>query len=190
MLPAQALTNAPEVRPWASQGELVGVRARRSAEADLPALYDHHFLPLLRLARVFVDEVESAEEIVQDAFVAYLRHKHRVKVGSEAAYLRASVVNGCRSMLRKRMVRRRYGEEAYMRPEFDEDESNRTVERQSVIGSLRDLPSRQAAVLTLRYYFDLSEQEIADTLGISTGAVKSHAHRGLKGLASSLGSSR
>ncbi|MDQ4051466.1 MAG: sigma-70 family RNA polymerase sigma factor, partial [Actinomycetota bacterium] len=50
--------------------------------------------------------------------------------------------------------------------------------RNAVLDALRTLPRRQREVLTLRYYLDLSEAEIADTLGISRGSVKAHASRG------------
>ena len=45
--------------------------------------------------------------------------------------------------------------------------------------AVRGLPKRQSEVLLLRYYLDLTEVEIADTLGISTGSVKTHASRGI-----------
>jgi RNA polymerase sigma factor (sigma-70 family) len=59
-------------------------------------------------------------------------------------------------------------------------------ETRLVVRELRALPVRQREVLTLRYYLDLSEAEIAATLGISTGSVKTHAHRGLATLATRL----
>jgi RNA polymerase sigma factor (sigma-70 family) len=56
------------------------------------------------------------------------------------------------------------------------------VRRRAVIDALAELPRRQREVLALRYYLDLSEREIAETLGISAGAVKSHASRGAAAL--------
>jgi RNA polymerase sigma factor (sigma-70 family) len=52
-----------------------------------------------------------------------------------------------------------------------------------MLGALRHLPDRQREVLVLRFYLDLTEAEIAHTLGISAGSVKTHAHRGLAALA-------
>jgi RNA polymerase sigma factor (sigma-70 family) len=57
-----------------------------------------------------------------------------------------------------------------------------SAERAEVLEALRALPRRQRETLLLRYYCDLSEAEIADTLGVSRGAVKSHASRGLAAL--------
>jgi len=56
--------------------------------------------------------------------------------------------------------------------------------RAVVLDALRGLPERQREVLALRYYLDLSEADIAATLGISCGAVKSHASRGVAALRS------
>src|SRR5437588_590182 len=61
-----------------------------------------------------------------------------------------------------------------------------TLERESVLGALRALPLRQREALVLRYYADLSEAEIAAAMGISQGAVKSHASRGMAALRQSL----
>ena len=59
-----------------------------------------------------------------------------------------------------------------------------------MLTALNTLPNRQREVLLLRYYLDLSESEIAETLGISTGSVKQHAHRGLTTLSTQLGARR
>ena len=63
-------------------------------------------------------------------------------------------------------------------------------EQRRVLAALRSLPDRQRDVLTLRYYLDLSEAEIAQTLGITPGSVKTHAHRGIAALAERLEGSR
>jgi RNA polymerase sigma factor (sigma-70 family) len=59
-------------------------------------------------------------------------------------------------------------------------------DQQEVLDAVRTLPRRQRECLVLRYYLELSEAEIAATLGISNGSVKSHSHRGLKALATRL----
>jgi RNA polymerase sigma factor (sigma-70 family) len=61
-----------------------------------------------------------------------------------------------------------------------------TLEHEAVVAALRELPTRQREALVLRYYLDLSESEIADAMGISRGAVKSHAARGIAALRTTL----
>lgn len=66
------------------------------------------------------------------------------------------------------------------------DDPGHAEERRLVVAALRTLPCRQRECLALRYYLDLSEREIADALGISTGSVKTHASRGLASLTTAL----
>jgi RNA polymerase sigma-70 factor (sigma-E family) len=160
-------------------------RAGASAR-DLPYLYDEHYRSLVKLASFYVDDVDSAEEVVQDAFVKLLSGRYRIDAGKEAAYLRSMVLNGARSALRKRRVRRNKQPEPPGLVAAAEEEGVDRAERQRVLGLVQGLPAKQAAVLVLRYYLDLSEREIAETLGIAPGSVKSHAHRGLAKLRTAL----
>ena len=166
-------------------GATTGVAAR-----DLPALYDEHYRSLVKLASFYVDDVGSAEEVVQDAFVKFMTGRYQVEAGKEAPYLRSMVLNGARSALRKRRVRRNKQLEPPRLVAAAEDIGVERAEWERVLGLVRALPSKQAAVLVLRYYFDLSEREIADTLGIAPGSVKSHAHRGLRNLRDALESQK
>ena len=136
---------------------------------------------------MYVDQREVAEEVVQDAFVKLLKGKYRIAEGSEAAYLRRMVVNGAHSTLRKRRVRRRHVPDEPGPVAAAEEEGVGRTERDRILEAIRSLPRNQAAVIVLRYYLDLSEAEIADTLGIARGSVKSHAHRGLAKLHKLLG---
>ena len=157
------------------------------AETTLPALYDSHYKTMVRLASMYVDQREAAEEVVQDAFVKLLKGNYRINEGSEAAYLRRMVVNGAHSALRKRRVRRRHTPEEAEPVAAAEEEGVSRSERERILQAVRQLPRNQAAVIVLRYYLDLSEAEIAETLGIARGSVKSHAHRGLAKLERILG---
>jgi RNA polymerase sigma-70 factor (sigma-E family) len=144
---------------------------------ELAALYREQARSLVRLAALLVDDVGTAEEIVQDAFV--LVHRRWEHVAKPAQYLRKSVVNLARSRLRRRLVARRHlplHEPAV--PAADE----LAADQHEVIDALRALPRRQREVLVLRYWSELTEAEIAATLGISTGSVKTHAHRGIAAL--------
>jgi RNA polymerase sigma-70 factor (sigma-E family) len=148
--------------------------------------YREHYRSLVRLASVLVDDVGRCEEIVQDAFVRVWR-RPPVLGGDDRlpAYLRSAVLNGARSHLRRRSVERRHLR-SVAQPRTAPEARPLTGDDQRVLAALRALPARQREVLALRYHLDLSEAEIAATLGISAGSVKTHAHRGLATLAERL----
>jgi RNA polymerase sigma-70 factor (sigma-E family) len=161
-----------------------------SADDALEMLYAAHWRRLVRLAVMLVHAQGSAEEIVQDSFVAMHAKWNRLHDPDKAlAYLRQSVVNRSRSHLRHLTVVRRHAERQVLPPpEEGADLPAYEVDRRgTVLAALRALPRRQREVLVLRYYLDLPEAEIADTLGISRGAVKSHASRGAAALRVVLG---
>jgi len=125
--------------------------------------------------------------VVQDAFVAMHDAWQRLRDAENAlAYLRQAVVNRSRSVLRHRVVVDRNLVKAP--PDMPSAEHGAMVllERSAVIAALRGLPERQREAIVLRYYADLSEAEIAATMGISRGAVKSHTARGMTALRSAL----
>ncbi len=149
-------------------------------DAALTDLHRRHYRSLVRLACLLVDEVGSGEEVVQDAFVRVYCAWPRVD--DPLKYLRAAVMNGARSGLRRRRSARRYVPPV-VRAEPGADELAMVhSEHAEVLDALRALPCRQRECLVLRYYADLSEAEIASTLGISAGSVKSHSHRGMTAL--------
>lgn len=153
------------------------------ADAAVEQLYGTHYRQLVRLSVLLVRDQETAEEVVQDSFVAMHGKWHTLKEPDKGlAYLRQTVVNRSRSRLRRRGVEKRYlaantGPARRVVPGVDED-ALVTERRAQVLDALRRLPTRQREVMALRYYLDLDEAEIAETLGISRGAVKSHASRG------------
>ena len=153
-------------------------------------LFETHYAALVRLAAVLVDDVGSCEEIVQDAFAKLLTSRPGPAPGKEAPYLRSAVLNGARSRLRKRQVRRRHLDPSPPPEAPTESQAIHQLETRRVLDALRTLPTRQAEVLALRFQADLSELEIARTLGISPGSVKTHASRGIAGLRDRLGETR
>ncbi len=157
---------------------------RQRAEPWLVALYRAHHADLVRLATLLVDDQGSAEEVVQDAFVALARRGPH-GLDDPAAYLRTSVLNGARSALRRRRVRRRHlrSVDAPASSPGADQHLLRDEDARLVLAALHRLSGRQREVLVLRYWADLSEVEIAAALGISTGSVKTHAHRGTAALA-------
>jgi RNA polymerase sigma-70 factor (sigma-E family) len=163
-----------------------------TSEIDLTGLYTAHRLPLVRMAVLLVDDIGTAEDVVQEAFTALHHNQHRLRDPDAAlGYLRTAVVNNARSVLRKRQTARRHLRLA--RPEFAEPADSELLlaaEHQQVLSAVRQLPARQREVLALRYWANLSEAEIAEALSISRGAVKSTASRGMDKLESMLGDMR
>ncbi|HEU4514494.1 MAG TPA: SigE family RNA polymerase sigma factor [Nocardioidaceae bacterium] len=156
---------------------------RWDADVAVDELYAAHYRRLVRLSVLLVRDVETAEEVVQDAFVAmHARWRTLRDPDKGLAYLRQVVVNRSRSVLRHRGVEARHTPPVVRDQPGADDSAVASERRGQVLDALRELPARQREVLVLRYYLDLSEAEIADTLGISRGAVKSHASRGATAL--------
>jgi RNA polymerase sigma-70 factor (sigma-E family) len=158
----------------------------------LADLFRRHHVELVRLAVLLVQDQPTAEDAVQEVFL-HLQAKRSQpgREGEELAYLRACVLNRCRSVLRRRGLARRIGASGPSQPdlaaaESAEAEAIRSQERRDVLTALAGLPARRREVLVLRYFLGLSESEIAATLGISNGSVKSAAARGLAALAKAL----
>lgn len=163
-VPVQA---APDAAHWAA-GETV------------TDIYREHYRPLVRMAGLLIRDQAAAEEVVQDCFVAMHTAWPRLHEADKALpYLRRSVVNRCRSVLRRRQVAERY----VPKPDPDAPSAElgaiAELERSAVVAALRLLPARQREVLVLRYYLDLAEAQVAAALGISKGAVKAHTSRAM-----------
>ena len=159
---------------------------------DVAALFAAHRLGLVRIAVLLVDDVATAEDIVQDAFVGLHRNQHRVRDPQAAlGYLQTATVNGCRSALRKRQTVRKHEHNLRL---LDEEPPETEVllaeEHRRVLAAVRTLPPGQREVLVLRYWSDLSEAQIAEALGISRGAVKSQASRAIDKLEAILDGAR
>ncbi len=150
-------------------------------------LYSLHYRALVRLAALLVRDVPTAEEVVQDAFAAMRDVWDRLGNAEKAlAYLRQAVVNRARSVLRHRAVVDENLQESPPDMPSAEDKALALLERSAIVAALRQLPARQREAVVLRYYADLPEAEIAATMGISRGAVKSHTARGMAALRAAL----
>jgi len=162
-------------------------REEWSADRAVIELYSQHYRALVRLAALLVRDTPTAEEVVQDSFVAMHGGWQRLRDTEKAlAYLRQAVVNRSRSVLRHRTVVDKNLQKAP--PDMPSAEHGALVllERSAVVAALRELPDRQREAIVLRYYADLSEAEIATAMGISRGAVKSHTARGMTALRAAL----
>jgi RNA polymerase sigma-70 factor (sigma-E family) len=162
---------------------LEGVTAEWDADRAVTALYSEHYRSLVRLAALLVRDVATAEEVVQDSFVAMHSAWRRLRDSDKAlSYLRQSVVNKSRSVLRHRVVVDRNAPKPAPDMPSAEQGAITLLERSAVISALRTLPPRQREALVLKYYADLSEAQIASAMGISRGAVKSHTARAMTSL--------
>ena len=163
------------------------VAADGDAARAVTALYAAHYRSLVRLAVLLVRDVGTAEEVVQESFIAMHRRWRLLRNSDKAlSYLRSSVVNGSRSVLRHRQIVDRNAPKPAPDMPSAEEGAVDLLERSAMVAALRQLSPRQREVLVLRYYGDLSETQIAQTLGISPGAVKSHTARAMSSLRSLL----
>jgi RNA polymerase sigma-70 factor (sigma-E family) len=176
------------------EGALVAIAIRSTAVASvtdrrdraIAALFDAHYAGLCRLATLLLEDPGQAEEAVQEAFlrtfVGWRRLRHTEHAG---AYLRAAVVNQCRSRGRRRVTEQR-GNRMLWAETQDQTRSS-DIERAgdvlAVLDAIRSLPARQREAVILRYYADLSEADVARALGCSLGTVKSQLFKARSSLA-------
>ena len=161
-----------------------GEAPAEAAEA-VTALYGAHTVGLIRLAVVMLGDRAAAEDVVQEAFCGlYRRWGQLADTAKALGYVRASTLNGCRSELRQRLRAQRRDRQALAEVLAVSAEQAVLLgeEHQQVLRALQRLPDRQREALVLRFYLDLTEPEIAVSMGISPGTVKSTTSRGLAAL--------
>jgi RNA polymerase sigma-70 factor (sigma-E family) len=182
-----AIGGGTTAKPSGPPGDFPAARAAQDADRAVTALYSAHYRSLVRLAVLLVRDMAAAEELVQDAFVATHSAWRKLADSDQAlCYLRQSVVNRCRSLLRHRLVVDKITPKLAPDMAGSEHEAIIQFERSAVLAALQALPARQREVLVLRYYADLSEAQIASAMGISKGAVKSHTARAISSLRTKL----
>jgi RNA polymerase sigma factor (sigma-70 family) len=146
----------------------IEVEALATTPETFSDLYDREFLPLVRLATLLTSRVEVARDIVQDAFVRL--HVKWSTVDDPPAYVRRSVVNGCRSYHRReyrRMGRRSAGE------------PTAALEVDHTLATLESLNPKQRAMIVLKFYEERTEHEIAEVMGCRPGSVGPTVQRAL-----------
>lgn len=172
----EPLTDAPP-----DPGTLPGARHR------VTALYQAHALGLVKLATIMLGDQAHAEDIVHDAFLGLYRKWPSLNDQDRAlGYLRASVLNGCRTAHRGRARRDRA-----LLSSVPAAEGTASAEESALIGeanrevmaALRALPARQREAVVLRHCLGLPEDEVAQAMNVARGTVKSASHRGLAALA-------
>ncbi len=173
----------PDDSPWSRAGDRrsvapAPVRARALPTDITPAgptfeeLYATQYAAMVRLAHALVDSRQRAEEVVQDAFAAV--YERFARLDQPAAYLRTCVLNGCRRAIRRRMLRRAR--------ELTTVDAGSELTYNHVLDAVRRLPHKQRSMIALRYDLQLTDTEIAATLGVPLGTVKSTLHRALTAL--------
>jgi RNA polymerase sigma factor (sigma-70 family) len=172
----------------ATFGAIAGTETVESdARALVIRLFHEQGRSLVRLARLFVDDRDAAEDIVQEAFLRLARNTHHIEHESKApAYLRSIVLNLARDHNRRGMVSLRHHATAGRELDVDEtpieDELVRSENHRAVLDAVRSLPARQRDCITLRYFEDLGIEAIAATLGLSANSVKTHLKRAMASL--------
>ncbi len=146
-----------------------------------------HWVNLVGLASLLLRDRAQAEDVVQDAVVKCLRGRPQLRdTAAGLAYLRAAVLNGARSGLRRRALVHRHDAQPVVDAPGADEGALASVQRDAVVEALRDLPRRQREAVVLRFWADATEKQAAQAMGVSVGAVKAYTSRGLAALAISL----
>jgi RNA polymerase sigma-70 factor (sigma-E family) len=148
-------------------GEPIELRVDEAADDGLIEVYRRLYPSLVRTAYLLVDTREQAEEVVQEAFAKALPKWDRLQTPD--AYIRTCVVNGCRRIHRRRRL--------IQRTPTERPDGVVGLEHDGVADAVRQLPSPQREVIVLRYYLQATDHEIAVTMKMAVGTVKSTLHR-------------
>lgn len=171
------------------QGAVAASTASVAADELVADLFAQEGRSLVRLARLFCDDRNAAEDLVQEAFIRLHRSADTIRDRDRApAFLRSIVLNLARDHNRRGLMSLRHRQAGRTRESSgaDDDDAIADGDDRIVIEALRSLPGRQRECLVLRFYAQMTEKEIASTVGISPNSVKTHCRRGLGRLESIL----
>lgn len=172
---------AAEKTVWTSE--------ERQRRVFVESVYHSEAVSLVRLARLFTDDRAGAEDIVQEAFIKLYHAAGSITDPDKtAAYLRSIVLNLARDYNRRGLMSLRHQDALVDRRPVEKPDEYlvRTESQAEVLEALDTLSPRQRECLVLRFYMDLAEREIAETLSISPNSVKTHCRRGMEALAQRL----
>lgn len=179
----------PTLAVSAGRSGIVTDEAGLHADQLVGQLFEQEARSLVRLARLFCDDRNSAEDLVQEAFIRLHRSAHTIRDLDRApAFLRSIVLNLARDHNRRGLMSLRH-QSARRTEEATADVEEDVIadgDDRLVIEALRSLPTRQRECLVLRFYAQMTEREIAETVGISPNSVKTHCRRGIRSLESLL----
>ncbi|MFD8370573.1 SigE family RNA polymerase sigma factor [Streptomyces sp. NPDC059688] len=183
-MPAARPARIPSQRDGAEDSPAAEAAEAAGTTVDhLTETYRAHYRSLLGLAALLLDDTASCEDVVQEAFIRVHSARKRVRDPEKTlAYLRQTVVNLSRSTLRRRIL----GLKLLSKPMPDmasaEEGAYDQLERRDLIKAMKGLQRRQREVLVLRYFADMTEAQVAESLGISLGSVKAYGSRGIAAL--------
>jgi RNA polymerase sigma factor (sigma-70 family) len=167
---------------------IVGHVTAPDVDALVARLFEEEGHRLVRLVRLFVDDRNAAEDLVQEGFIRLARNAGRIQDETKAAaYLRSIVLNLARDHNRRGIVSLRHHLPFDQTRASTEDEVVLRDDQQEVVDALRELPHRQRTCLVLRYYEEQGIDDIAEALGISRNSVKTHLRRGMEAMEARLG---
>ncbi|SDX00063.1 RNA polymerase sigma-70 factor, sigma-E family [Amycolatopsis xylanica] len=147
----------------------------RKVDERFEAFVLRHYAELFRYAMILCGDRADAEDLVHDALLKLVRHLRRLDIDHERAYARKAVFNLFLTGKRRKLKEFLTDNRRLVQPDMAPD----VVSRDEMLALLLTLPRRERAVITARFYLDLSEADTAALLGCSVGTVKSSASRGL-----------
>lgn len=189
--PSGVVGGMPVIAPWPvlqspsgrDRGDADDAMSAGTTVDHLTETYRAHYRSLLGLAALLLDDTASCEDVVQEAFIRVHSARKRVREPEKTlAYLRQTVVNLSRSALRRRILGLRLLAKPMPDMASAEEGAYELLERDQLKAALRTLQRRQREVLVLRYFADMTEAQVAETLGISIGSVKAYGSRGIAAL--------
>ena len=185
-LPAVTVSGGPE-SPAAENPITMLQSPNPDAGSAVTILYRTHYRSLVRLAALLVQDVDVAEALVQDSFVAMHSAWRRLADSDRAlSYLHQAVVTRSRSALRHRMVARKTLPALAPGAPGASPAAITELGYSALASALWTLAPRQREVLVLMYYADLPDAQIASAMKISKDTVKSHAVQAISSLRAEL----
>lgn len=171
-----------EMRDGAAASTAAAATAHFTRDEIADYAFRRSYRQLVKLASLLVDDVGAAEEVVQDAFTRVLIRWDSIRdLAAFDVYLRTAVINGSRSELRRRRIRRLWARVEFQPPADGADwPVLLAAEHSAALRLVQGLPERQRQVIVLRYWMEMTEREISMALGISLGTVKSSAARAMQ----------
>jgi RNA polymerase sigma-70 factor (sigma-E family) len=155
------------------------------------ALYERTHADMVRFAAFLTGDVHAAEDVAHEAFVRVFDAWDRIDDHDRIdAYLKSTVVNVVRSNHRRDAVASRRGASHLMLVASAEETALGHVGRERVLAAVAALPLRQRACVVMRHWMRMTESEIATTLDLSVGSVRTHVKRGTEALKRTLGDFR